>query len=72
MTPDNISCTWIYKIFGTDQARRCEAVAGIIPGRDYSLTPSNSSRTGKYPCMNLAVGVSGEERDLSMRMGHFH
>jgi putative lipoic acid-binding regulatory protein len=54
-------CTWIYKIFGTDQAQMCAAVAGIIPGEDYSLTPSNSSRTGKYHCINLAITVSNEQ-----------
>ena len=54
-------CAWTYKIFGTDQTQICEAVAGIITGKDYSLTPSNSSRTGKYHCMNLEITVVSEE-----------
>ena len=59
-------CTWIYKIFGTDQTQMREAVAVIIPGEDYSLTPSNSSRTGKYHCMNLVIKVSDEEERKSI------
>jgi len=54
-------CTWIYKIFGTDQAQMREAVTRLIPGDDYTLSPSHSSRTGKYHCMNLEITVMCEE-----------
>lgn len=54
-------CRWIYKIFGTDQARLRDAVMQLIPGDEYTLSPSHSSTTGKYHCMNLEITVMCEE-----------
>ena len=54
-------CTWIYKIFGTDQAQMREAAGEILSGHDFSITPSHSSRYNKYHCMNLEVTVKDEE-----------
>ena len=54
-------CTWSYKIFGTDQTQMQEAAGEILSGHDYTITPSNSSRTGKYHCMNLEITVVSEE-----------
>ena len=54
-------CTWIYKIFGTDQTHMCEAAFEILSGQVYTITPSHSSRHKKYHCMNLEITVSDEE-----------
>lgn len=54
-------CRWVYKLFGTDQAMMREAVAQAIPGGDYSLTLSRSSRYKKYHCMNLDIHVMNEK-----------
>lgn len=54
-------CRWLYKIFGTDQDRMREALGEVLPGHDYTLTPSRSSRHRKYHCMNLDITVPSDE-----------
>jgi uncharacterized protein len=54
-------CRWIYKLFGTDQARMREAVEQAITSGDYSLTLSRSSKHKKYHCMNLDIMVMNEQ-----------
>ncbi len=54
-------CRWVYKLFGTDQAKMREAVAQTVTGGDYTLTLSRSSRHRKYHCMNLDIHVMNEK-----------
>ena len=53
-------CRWIYKIIGSDDRAIRRAVKEIVEGYDYTITPSNVSKTGKYHSLNLEVLVNDE------------
>jgi len=53
-------CAWDFKVIGTDPARLQEVVAGVMAGRDYLLTPSHHSSSGKYHSLTLEAVVSDE------------
>ncbi len=53
-------CRWIYKIIGSDNGAIRKAVEKIVEGHDYTITPSNVSRTGRYHSLNLEVLVDDE------------
>ena len=57
----NYPCQWLYKVIGSDQEELHQALAQIVSGNVYDITISNSSRTGKYHCLNLEVNVQSEE-----------
>ncbi len=59
-------CKWVFKLFVADRDMLGKILPGIITGRDYSLTPSHSSRQKKYHCMNLAVTVTSDQDRLSV------
>ena len=54
-------CSWVYKVIGSDREAIGCAVNEILQDRSCSLTPSRSSRTGKYHCMDLEVMVHSDE-----------
>lgn len=54
-------CRWIYKIIGSDNRTTRRAVEEIVKGRDYTITPSNISKTGRYHSLNLEMTVDDEE-----------
>lgn len=61
-------CHWQYKLIGEKSDTLKQAVRDIIKESPHSLTPSQSSRTGKYVSYNLEVFVSSEEvRDYYFR-----
>ena len=53
-------CRWIYKIIGSDNGKMRMAAKEIVSGRDYTITPSNISKTGRYHSLNLEVPVDDE------------
>ena len=53
-------CTWVYKIIGADQNDMKSAVHEIIKDRACQITPSRSSETSKYHCLNVETIVEGE------------
>ncbi|MCK4534102.1 MAG: DUF493 domain-containing protein [Syntrophobacterales bacterium] len=53
-------CRWIYKIIGSDDRAIRRAVEEIVEGHDYTITPSNVSRTGRYHSLNLEMTVEDE------------
>ena len=53
-------CQWIYTVIGMEQGLMHQAVAEIVTDTDYSLTLSNTSRTGKYCSLKLEMIVSSE------------
>jgi uncharacterized protein len=53
-------CTWVYKIIGVDQNDMKSAVLEIIQDRASLITPSRSSETSKYHCLNVEVTVEDE------------
>jgi uncharacterized protein len=54
-------CSWVYKVIGDDQQKVREAIAEIIQERRCVITHSNSSKTGKYHCLNVELVVQNEE-----------
>ncbi|MCK4534565.1 MAG: DUF493 domain-containing protein [Syntrophobacterales bacterium] len=53
-------CRWTYKIIGSDSRGMETAIKEIISGHDYTITPSNISKTGRYHSLNLEVLVDDE------------
>jgi len=59
-------CNWVYKVIGADADGLREAVAEVMGGQAHTVTPSNTSRTGKYSSMRLEVVVHDEERRVGI------
>jgi uncharacterized protein len=58
-------CTWGYKVIGSDVDNILTAIETSALGLDYSVSPSNVSKTGKYVSFNIEVEVPNEVvRDL--------
>jgi uncharacterized protein len=53
-------CSWIYKIIGPDADEMRNAVAEIICDRTYKISPSRTSETAKYQCLNVELSVESE------------
>ncbi len=53
-------CRWAYKIIGSDKGKMEKAIEEIIQGHSCTITPSNTSKTGKYHCLNLEMLVNDE------------
>lgn len=59
--PLDYPCTWLYKVIGSDRQKLQQAILDTA-GKNYCIiSPSNSSRTGKYHCFNLEVTVRSED-----------
>ena len=54
-------CKWTYKVIGAGQEALRIAIAEIVYDREFSVTLSNESRTGKYCCLNLQMTVDSDE-----------
>jgi putative lipoic acid-binding regulatory protein len=53
-------CPWIYKVIGRDpEGLRC-AIAEVMKGSVHTVTPSRSSKTGSYHCLNVEMTVESE------------
>ncbi len=58
-------CIWDYKVIGNDVENILSAVEDSVLGLEYSVSPSNVSRTGKYFSFNISMEVPNEVvRDL--------
>ena len=60
-------CRWVYKVIGRDLGLLRSAIAEILSSRNYSVTPSRSSKGGGYHCLNVEMTVESE----SVRVGFF-
>ena len=59
-------CQWQYKVIGFDREKLQEALLEIVNDDSCDISFSNSSRTGKYHCLNLEVFVENEEERNSI------
>lgn len=58
-------CIWNYKVIGSNVENILLAVKDSVLGLEYSVRPSNVSRTGKYFSFNISMEVPNEVvRDL--------
>jgi len=53
-------CRWAYKVIGSDKKEMEKAIGKIVQGCECTVTPSNTSKTGKYHCLNLEMLVDDE------------
>jgi len=53
-------CRWLYKVIGDDWEALQRAALEIIGSQSHAISLSNSSRTGKYHCLNIEVEVMDE------------
>jgi putative lipoic acid-binding regulatory protein len=53
-------CPWLYKIIGDNQEELQQAARSIIDRQPCTISLSNSSKTGKYHCLNIEVEVIDE------------
>jgi putative lipoic acid-binding regulatory protein len=61
-------CQWLYKIIGSDREKLHQALLEIVSDNSRDISPSNSSHSGKYHCLNLEVTVQSEEERNSIYM----
>ena len=59
-------CTWAYKVIGTDEETMRQAVREIIQDGACTIKPSNSSKTGKYHCLDIELVVCSEEHRIKI------
>jgi putative lipoic acid-binding regulatory protein len=59
-------CTWAYKVIGTDEETMRQAVREIIQDCACTIKLSNSSKTGKYCCLDVELVVCSEEQRLNI------
>jgi len=54
-------CHWTYKLIGVAQGEIRQAITSVLQGRECLVSHSNSSRAGKYHCLNVELVVHSEE-----------
>ncbi len=53
-------CEWGYKVIGKNVDKMLEAIEHAASGLEYSVTPSNISKHGKYFSLNCRMEVPNE------------
>ena len=53
-------CPWVYKLIGNDGEMLRAAIGEILKGREHLVTPSRTSRSGKYLSLDVEVVVRDE------------
>lgn len=54
-------CQWSFTLIGIDAQTMRTSAETCLGGRDYRLTPSRQSRSGKYVSLHLDTAVVSEE-----------
>ena len=54
-------CNWCYKVIASEEETLKQAISDVIKEREHKISPSNSSKTGKYISMNLDLLVHNED-----------
>ena len=55
-------CRWLYKVITVDHLLDSERIAAMLQDCKCDILISNSSRTGRYTCLNVDVEVISEEQ----------
>lgn len=53
-------CRWTYKVIGSDREEMEKVIGEIIQGCNCTITPSHTSRSGLYHCLNVEILVHDE------------
>ena len=59
-------CTWSYRVIGTDEKSLRQAISECVEDREYKVSLSSSSSSGKYISLNLEIIVHSEEARVSI------
>lgn len=62
-------CPWGYKIIGSDVELLRSAIAEVIQERPHTITPSHTSLTGRYLCLDVQLIVTSEECRIEIYEG---
>jgi len=62
----NYPCVWLYKIIGRDETSLKKAALDVVQGTTHTISPSNSSSSGKYHSLNVEVHVCNEEERIDI------
>jgi putative lipoic acid-binding regulatory protein len=57
---------WGYKVIGRDREFLYHAVAEVMAGSVHTVTPSHSSKSGVYHCLNVETTVESEPARLAL------
>ena len=55
-------CSWLYKVITLDYLQDRDKIVAILQDFSWEISISNSSRTGKYTCLNVEVQVASEDQ----------
>lgn len=53
-------CRWLYKVISLDHLLDRQRIGSMLQECNCEITISNSSRGGKYTCLNVEVEVDSE------------
>lgn len=53
-------CRWLYKVISLDHLQDKERIVAMLQDFSCEISLSNSSRTGRYTCLNVEVEVGSE------------
>lgn len=53
-------CRWLYKVISLDRLQDKEKILVMLQDSPCEISISNSSRTGKYTCLDVEVEVESE------------
>lgn len=59
-------CRWQYKVISMDHESDQVRIATMLERYECTLSLSNSSKSGKYTCINVEIMVQGEEHRNSV------
>jgi putative lipoic acid-binding regulatory protein len=66
-------CKWGYRVIGENEASLRKAASDVFKEKSYSISPSRSSKTGKYVSIELTAEVKNEKaRDKIYRSLRAH
>ena len=54
-------CPWLYKLIGPSPEKLRQAIAAVLRERECLITPSHTSSSGKYHCLDVEIVVHNEE-----------
>ena len=59
-------CLWVYKVIGRDPEGLRGAIAEVMKGCEHTVTPSRSSKSGAYHCLNVELTIDSESTRLGL------
>jgi uncharacterized protein len=59
-------CRWVYKVIGHDKEILQGVIRAAIQDLSYTVSPSHTSATGKYCCLNVEMVVPSEAARLAI------